>query len=326
VNTLLGGMKWSDGDILTDLGSNLTLTYEAAQKQWIATGSTDTVTISPKNAYAIKVKKDCTLPVGGTVIKDQDDRTIKVSKGWNAIGYTPMTNLSVETALSDYFDNAEPGDVIKSHTEFAYFTKQGNTGRWRGSLQYMKPGEGYMMLRKAESDASFTYPFYDLNSNFREDWNTGTTRAAAAAKARSTMTVSAVVEGFEVEDGDVLIAYSNGEECGSVIVNSPLGRRTLATKGTQELSIVNYLSIAGDASANIWFAIERDGEIVASTGEVMTYKANAVIGSPDQPTAINFVRAEYADGQWYSINGMKLQKRPTKSGVYIFNGRKIVVK
>ena len=291
VNTLLGGMKWSDGDILT----------------------TDTVTISPKNAYAIKVKKDCTLPVGGTVIKDQDDRTITVSKGWNAIGYTPITNLSVETALSDYFDNAEPGDVIKSHTEFAYFTKQGNTGRWRGSLQYMKPGEGYMMLRKAESDASFTYPFYDLNSNFREDWNTGTTRAAAAAKARSTMTVSAVVEGFEVEDGDVLIAYSNGEECGSVIVNS-------------QLSIVNYLSIAGDASANIWFAIERDGEIVASTGEVMTYKANAVIGSPDQPTAINFARAEYADGQWYSINGMKLQKRPTKSGVYIFNGRKVVVK
>ena len=325
VNKLLGSMKWSNGDILTDLGSNLTLTYEAAEKQWIATGSTDSVTISPKNAYAIKVSEAGTLPIGGTVIKDQDDRTIGLSKGWNSIGYTPMMNLSVETALSDYYDYAQPGDVIKSHTEFAYFTKTGNIGRWRGSLQYMKPGEGYMMLCKADT-ASFTYPYYDLNSNFREDWNTGTTRAAAAAKARSTMTVSAVVEGFEVEDGDVLIAYSNGEECGSVIVNSPLGRRTLATKGTQELSIVNYLSIAGDASANIWFAIERDGEIVASTGEVMTYKANAVIGSPDQPTAINFVRAEYADGQWYSINGMKLQKRPTKSGVYIFNGRKIVVK
>ena len=316
VNTLLGGMKWSDGDILTDLGSNLTLTYEAAQKQWIATGSTDTVTISPKNAYAIKVKKDCTLPVSGTVIKDQDDRTITVSKGWNAIGYTPMNNLSVETALSDYFDQAEPGDVIKSHTEFAYFTKQGNTGRWRGSLQFMKPGEGYMMLRKGADDASFTYPFYDLNSNFREDWNTGTTRAAAAAKARSTMTVTATTKGFEPEEGDVLVAYVNGEQV-----------------GVAELSTLNeesatgfYLSIAGDATNGVWFAIERDGEIVASTGEVMTYKANAVIGSPDQPTAINFVKAEYADGQWYSINGMKLQKRPTKSGVYIFNGRKIVVK
>ena len=130
------------------------------------------------------------------------------------------------------------------------------------------------------------------------------------------MTVTATTKGFEPEEGDVLVAYVNGEQV-----------------GVAELSTLNeesatgfYLSIAGDATNGVWFAIERDGEIVASTGEVMTYKANAVIGSPDQPTAINFVKAEYADGQWYSINGMKLQKRPTKSGVYIFNGRKIVVK
>ena len=318
VNKLLGGMKWSNGDILTDLGSNLTLTYEAAQKQWIATGSTDTVTISPKNAYAIKVKENCTLPIGGTVIKDQDDRTIKLSKGWNAIGYTPMTNLSVETALSDYFDNAEPGDVIKSHTEFAYFTKQGNTGRWRGSLQFMKPGEGYMMLRKGAADATFTYPYYDMSSNFREDWTSSMVQSSKVqgSRSRSTMSVSAVVEGFEVEDDDVLVAYSNGE-----------------VVGTAQLSILNsqfstgfFLSIAGDGQTPVWFAIERNGEIVASTGEVMTFNTNAVIGSPDQPTAINFMKAEYADGQWYSISGMKLQKRPTKSGVYIFNGKKVVVK
>jgi len=56
---------------------------------------------------------------------------------------------------------------------------------------------------------------YDLNSNFREDWTTGTTRAAAAPQARSTMSVSATVEGFELEDGDVLVAYANGEQVGS---------------------------------------------------------------------------------------------------------------
>ena len=315
VNTLLGGMKWSNGDILTDMGSDLTMTYEAAQKQWIASGSTAGVTISPKNAYAIKVSEAGTLPISGTVIKEQDDRTITVSKGWNAIGYTPMTNLSVETALSDYFDNAEPGDVIKSHTEFAYFTKAGNTGRWRGSLQYMKPGEGYMMLRKGEGDASFTYPYYDMSSNFREDWTTSTTRAAAA-KARTTMTVTATTKGFEPEEGDVLVAYVNGEQVGAAELS------TLNEESTTGF----YLSIAGDAANGVWFAIERDGEIVASTGEVMTYKANAVVGTPDEPTAINFVRAEYADGQWYTISGLKLQKRPTQSGVYIFNGRKIVVK
>ena len=312
VNTLLGSMKWSNGDILTDLGSNLTLTYEAAQKQWIATGSTDTVAISPKNAYAIMVHEDCTFPIGGTVIKNEDDRTIGLKKGWNAIGYTPMTNLTVETALSDYYDQAEEGDVIKSHTEFAYFTKSGNVGRWRGSLQYMKPGEGYMMLCKADT-ATFTYPYYEMGSSFREDWSVTRRYAAAKVSKCATMSVSAVVEGFEVEDGDQLIAYSNGEECGSVTVNS-------------QLSTVNYLSIAGDAQQPIWFAIERGGEIVASTGEIMTFKTNDVIGTPDEPTVINFVDAAYEDGKWYTISGVQLPNKPTEKGIYIFNGMKVVVK
>ena len=313
LNKLLSGMSWTDGDVLTELGGKLTLNYENGQ--WLAGGSTANVVISPKKAYAIKVQKDCTFPIEGSVIKQKDARTINLKQGWNGIGYTPVVNLTVETALSDYYDYAEPGDVIKSHTEFAYFTKSGNTGRWRGSLQYMKPGEGYMMLRKGAADAKFSYPFFELGSNAGELWTTNT-GYAAAAKARSTMSVSAVVEGFETEDGDKLIAFANGETVGEAIL-SPL---------TADLSPLFYLSIAADKPEKLWFAIERDSEIVASTGEIMTFKTNAVIGSPDQPTAINFVKAEYADGQWYSINGMKLQKRPTKSGVYIFNGRKVVVK
>ena len=31
-------------------------------------------------------------------------------------------------------------------------------------------------------------------------------------------------------------------------------------------------------------------------------------------------------GDWYSIDGLKLQKRPTRNGLYIYNGRKVVVK
>ena len=326
VNSLLGSMRWSNGDILTELGSELTMTYEEAEKQWIATSSTDTVTISPQRSYAIKVKKDCTLPIGGTAIKEQDDRTINLSKGWNAIGYTPMTNLSVETALSDYYDHAEPGDVIKSHTEFAYFTKAGNTGRWRGSLQYMKPGEGYMMLRKGSDDVSFTYPYYDPSSNFREDWSTSARRSPAAKKSRSTMTVSAVVEGFEVEDGDVLVAYADGEVVGKSLTPdpSPNGEGSI-----YYLSIGSTEAPSGTVEgAPLWFAIERDGEIVAATGEVMIYKANAVIGSPDEPTAISFVKADgvFENGKWYTTGGLQLPKKPTQKGVYIFNGKKVVIK
>ena len=58
----------------------------------------------------------------------------------------------------------------------------------------------------------------------------------------------------------------------------------------------------------------------------MIYQANAVVGSPDEPTAINFVHTDYEDGKWYSVSGMMLQKHPTKKGIYIFNGHKVMVK
>ena len=308
VNKLLSSMPWKEGDILTDMNSDMTLVYK--NKQWLASDNTENMVISPKMSYAIKVQEDCTFPIEGTVIKEKDARTIKLIQGWNGIGYTPMVNLTVETALSDYYDHAEPGDVIKSHTEFAYFTKSGNTGQWRGSLQYMKPGEGYMMLRKGASDASFTYPFFEMGSNFREDWSQASRRKVM--QSRSTMSVSAIVEGFEPEDGDMLVAYTNGEV---------VGEGELSTDSEPA-----YLSIAGDTQQSIWFAIERDGEIVASTGEVMMFKTNAVIGSPDEPTVINFVHAEYEDGKWYTLSGLQLQHKPTEKGVYIYNGKKIIIK
>ena len=315
VNKLLNNKCWSEGDILTNMGSDTTLVYQ--NKQWLASGSVKDMVLSPKKSYAIRVQKDCNIPIGGTIIKNDSTRTISLKTGWNAIGYTPMTNLTVETALSDYFDNAQQGDVIKSHTEFAYFTKSGNTGRWRGSLQYMKPGEGYMMLRKGTEEASFTYPFYEMSSNFREDW-TATTRRTAAPQHRSTMSVSAVAEGFDTEEGDRLVAYSNGEIVGEA--------RVAHESDEADAANVLYLSIAGDGRQSIWFTIERDGEIVASTGEAMTFNANAVIGTPDEPTPISFVQTQYEDGKWYSISGMLLQKKPTQRGIYIFNGKKVMMK
>ena len=320
MNLLLNSMPWQNGDIVTDMSSDTTVVYK--DSLWLASGKVKDVPISSKKAYAIKVQEACSIPVEGTVIKDEDERTIDLKQGWNAIGYTPVTNLSVETALSDYYDYAEAGDVIKSHTEFAYFTKTGSVGRWRGSLQYMKPGEGYMLLRKGTSDASFTYPYYEQANNFFEDASPSAVRKAAS-QSPNTMSVSAVVEGFETEAGDVLVAYANGEVVGeAVVLNGPTLETRIATEPTEPI----YLSIAGNAQQPIWFAIERDGEIVASTNELMTFKVNAVIGSPDEPTAINFEQVEYEDGKWYTISGLQLQHKPTEKGVYIYNGKKVIIK
>ena len=60
----------------------------------------------------------------------------------------------------------------------------------------------------------------------------------------------------------------------------------------------------------------------------MTFKTNAVIGSPEEPTAISFVHTDTAfeNGKWYSIDGKQLPKKPTQRGIYIFNNKKVIVK
>ncbi|MBQ7443880.1 MAG: fibronectin type III domain-containing protein [Bacteroidaceae bacterium] len=334
VNALLGSKRWNEGDILTDLSSDTTLVYK--DNQWLATGSTLNMVISPKKSYAIKVQDDSTFPVGGTVIKADSTRTITVATGWNAIGYTPMTNLSVETALSDYYDHAETGDVVKSHTEFAYFTKTGNAGRWRGSLQYMKPGEGYMLLRKGLDEVSFTYPYFDINSSFREDWTSTTRRSAPkvqrseVATWRNTMSVSAIAEGFALEEGDRLVAYTDGNAVGSAVVR----------EGCDEYAAgqpILYLTIGGERPASVRFAIERNGDIVAVSPGAITFHANAIVGTPDEPyaigldgnlTDISLIADDQLPGTWYTLDGIKLPRRPDKrqKGVYIFNGKKVVIK
>ena len=361
LNTLLGGLPWENGDVLTEMSGNVTMTYKNGT--WLATGDVKNLRISPRKGYAIKVAQDIQFPVGGSIIKSEDTRTITVSNGWNGIGYTPILNLSVETALSDYYDNATPGDIIKSHSEFAYFTKTGGTGRWRGNLQYMKPGEGYMLLRKAEGEASFRYPFYEPGSTFLDAWAVAGSRSAAedgsadvpsastdvngndatvpaasplgAHRYRHTMSLTAVIEGFEPEEGDLLVAYADGEPCAALVVGHASQRGSVVGEASKLCSTPLYLNIGGEKQADLWFAIERNGDIVASTGNVLTFRVDDVVGSPDEPFALRFaasatgidtLNADQELGKWYTVNGIELPQRPTRKGVYIYNGNKVVIK
>ena len=177
----------------------------------------------------------------------------------------------------------------------------------------MKPGEGYMIHRQKQTTATFTYPYYEPGDNFFE---TTTAYAPQYAPARfaTTMTMVAEAEGVELEEGDRLIVFAGGEVVGSekLKVNSEK---------------LFFLSIEGEQEAPLTFAIERGDEIIATTGEVMKYEVNGISGTVDEPTKISFVRTDQLpqDG-WYTVQGIKLQKAPTQSGVYIYNGKKQVIK
>ena len=75
-------------------------------------------------------------------------------------------------------------------------------------------------------------------------------------------------------------------------------------------------------------ALERDEEIIATTTHSqISYMTDAALGTPDEPTAIRFRSTDRMDSDgWYSISGIKLNKRPTHHGIYIHNNEKIVIK
>ena len=319
VESILSRFPWQEGDILTEDSEDLTLTYRNGQ--WMSNSNTDIsrIKLSQQYSYRVKVGKAQQIEIWGSAYKRQADRTIKVKQGWNSIGYTPMVSLPVKTALTDYFDEAMPGDVVKNQHTFAMFTADGKGGgEWLGTLKYMKPGEGYMLHRQGTTEAQFCYPYYEPGTAFIE--NSVNKAPQRGSNFSTTMSVVAEAVGIEMEDGDRLLAFAGGELVGDTQLQS------LPVREGHEGGLF-FLSIEGDIEGPLSFAIERGDEIIATTGEVMRYEADGISGSPAMPTQISFVTVDQLpkDG-WYTLQGIKLQKAPTKSGVYIYNGKKQVIK
>ena len=321
VNMLLGKYYWQEGDILVDETNSLMLVYK--DLEWLCnttdmdTGTTElkpaSNSLNNSNSYRIKVASEVVMELTGTCLKQPSDRIVQLKHGWNHIGYTPMVNLSVTTALADYFSNATDGDVVKNKTEFAMFTTGANgSGEWKGNLKYMKPGEGYMLKRQAAGTVTFKYPYYEPTATIVENAASRPTRAETRAFA-NTMTLAAVTDGVSLLPGDRLIALAEAEIRGEGEV--------------ADADSVVYMSISGEGNEHLSFAIEREGEIIATTADVMTYQPNAVSGSPLEPTHISFVpMAPVAQDGWYTLQGVRLQSKPVKGGVYIYNGHKRIIK
>ena len=199
----------------------------------------------------------------------------------NYIPYLAQKNLTLNEALAGY--EAEEGDVVKSQSGFAMYN--GNLG-WIGSLTYMQPGRGYMLQRIGTTTATLQYPSDNAqggranvktrsmgNEPEMVDYGVANTNYAR------TMSMVATVEGIEVNEGDVLKAYANGEFRGE----SPV-----ICRGESDEPLF-FLSVAGEQAESFDVVVERKGEVVASAAGAGNFKADDVKGSYDNPIVISFV-------------------------------------
>ena len=304
---LYGAAAWEPNDVIEGISGDKSISLlcrEANTTRGYRWTDDDKVfDINPKMMYRVYSGSDKMAYITGR----EAGTDITVRPGWNRLGYTTSINLPITQAMSNYLNNgAKEGDVLKSQDAFAILSHNTNGDLiWKGSLNYLETGKGYMLKHNGNEEVAFRYPFLFEGSRY-----VGSETAQARSNSYATsMNIVATVSGVQMEAADRLVVYRGAECCAEAVADA---------------DATFYLSIGGGETQadQLLFCIERDGELVSVSSKVMRYEADKVFGTPDSPTVIDFINAESLnDGSWYTTSGIKLEKKPVKKGYYINNGK-----
>ena len=253
---------FSEGDIIKSPASQafaeLTVTPNNATWKGSLNGT------NHKNMYMIRTADDFNTTIKGKALTD-DERTLTIRTGWNSMGYLLSEPASTRDALADYYDKATVGDIIKSRTQFAVFTEN---NKWEGSLQTLRPGQGYLLKRN--DTGSVTMKFVknsSANAPARSKAVSDQPSAFSNPNAASNMTMICTLSGeaglYSVSPKDGLYAYIGDELVG---VATPIDS-------------LYFLTIQSDIVGTLRFETE-DG-IVLTPIEVSTSRCLDISYSPD---------------------------------------------
>ena len=257
INIALSDGEWIGGDQIKTL--NKFADYSANDKSW------QNVTWSLNNVemYMIYSSQPQHLSISGVVVDPTNNPISIKKKEWNYISYLPNKMLSVETALSGY--EPQEGDIIKSIDKFAMYSRN----NWIGSLEYMEPTSGYMLLNSADVDKQLVYPTTSTTVSY----------APSAVSMPNSTNMGIIALSELIEDGDVLYAELGGIKQGKAVKVDVSRNKSL-----------QFISVSGDElGEEIVLVLEkRNGTILTAT-KTIPYKANTVVGTVESPLYIEFV-------------------------------------
>lgn len=308
--------KWEPGDMITSINGSSVQKFNCRKSRTSTLGyawdnANETIYINPSQMYNIYSMSDKTIYLEGVLPYN----AIHVANGWNRIGFLSNINLPIAQAMADYIDHASVGDILKSQDAFAIVSSIDNgVVTWKGSLQYLDRDKGYMLKRIATDSVEFYYPLYFDQSRY--DGLRKHAMPTSHVATATTMNMVARIIDFDIQADDRLLVYRGAQRMAEAIADDEQ---------------LYYLSIGSDDTSNATFtlALERDGEIIATTPTNITYQANRLIGTPDEPASVRFNSLQLMphDGQWYTIQGISVgTTKPTTTGVYIYNGKAIMIK
>lgn len=289
VNEALSSLSPTNGDIIKS--------RSAFDQYDAATGWTGSLTygggLTNHQLYMLKLAKPDTLLLQGSPVETQS-AVIPINQNWNWLSYLPQVNIDVNTALSG-FTSVTQDDIIKSQTAFAMY--DANMG-WLGSLQYMKPNEGYML--KAQNAGTLTYPETGMYRHSSDNENDPLQSAPAEWQYNQrdypqNMTLLAVVETGDIlqtSDNDMIAAFVNNE-C-----------RGVAKSVKYKDGLLFFMTIQGNENTeNVRFAYLNSAENrIYPVKENVQYLTNRTIGDLPKPFALTLALAHEASHVTLEMN------------------------
>jgi hypothetical protein len=104
------------------------------------------------------------------------------------------------------------------------------------------------------------------------------------------------------------------------IAASTANQNNYALNGKEFVWVMDDIDIAANRA---WLEIPA----TTTNSRALTIVFDDVTGMSEELRVNNLTPAlSQGEGAWYDLNGRKLQAAPTKKGVYILNGKKVVVK
>lgn len=255
-------------------------------------------------AYKLQTTTATTMTLQG-IPENPTTTSLSLQKGYNWIGYLPMTALPVATALSQL--EAAIGDRLISQNGFAEYGDDG----WEGQLAMMNPTEGYIYHRTADA-TTFCYT-EDAGGNAVE------TVSAAAVPKSDSMEPSWSYDVHAYPDVTTIIAqlyimeqmadldrYTVGAFCGEECrgIASVVGDKLFITvhgtvKDNETISFRVYDETKGE-SLSVSETIVFEGQSLGNLKSPMPLHAETVT------TGISGVATMYDVRTIHSISGKRL--------------------
>ncbi|MCU0430171.1 MAG: hypothetical protein MUF42_09390 [Cytophagaceae bacterium] len=254
--------------------------------------------------YKVYLKNGGTLSYSGTPVNTAAT-TIPIKKGWNFLGYTPQVSMTVREALVGL--QPASGDVIKSQNKFAMYDQ---VLGWIGSLQTLKPNEGYML--SFSSNTSFQYPEKgSLSMRVAEDQGNGIPQEwfHTMQHFADNMTIVAEVERAEYPlqtEDDILLVLAGDE---------PRGYANAYDPGTGK--ILYFLNIAGAGNSELRLAFyNKTSGTLRPCENVLRFQPNAIIGSTVSPYPLRLPAA----GEKFGLESFLIIPNPCREDIHVYTG------